>query len=151
MLPLILMENTFSETGDLIINGNITNKNNGDEYVIKKSQMDRMEKTVITTGTSWTPVSDFEGVKVSSILSLVGANGDTLSMHAINDYEVDIPVSDVSKYQIILATKINGMLITTRDYGPYFVIYPRDEYREELDRPKFLARFIWQVDKITVK
>lgn len=148
---IIIASNAHAEIGDLVLSGNITNHNYGKQYLFKKSDITKMKQHKIVTGTSWTPVSTFEGVKISDLLAKVGANGTILSMHAINDYEVDIPVSDINNYQPILATKINGISLTVRDYGPYFVIYPIDTYKDELDRPKYLARFIWQVDKIMVK
>mgnify|MGYP000994153421 CR=1 FL=1 len=71
-------------------------------------------------------------------------------MHALNDYWVDIPISDVEDFNIILANKMDGKPLEIRNFGPYFVIYPLDSNPTKLNSPIYLSRFIWQVDKITV-
>jgi hypothetical protein len=143
--------NSFADTGDLLIKGEISEKNCSEGYLISKSEMDSLPQSVIVTGTSWTARSKFEGVKLSTILERAGAHGKTLSFHALNDYEVDIPTSDVNNYGVILAARMNNQPLSIRTFGPYFVIYPRDDFRQTLGRPEYLARFIWQVDQITVK
>jgi hypothetical protein len=110
-----------------------------------------LPQSTIVTGTPWTPVSTFEGVRVATILQKAGSRGKILSFHALNDYEVDIPVSDINNFGVILASKMNKKPLTIRNFGPYFIIYPRDKWRETLNRPEYLARFIWQVDSIEVK
>lgn len=76
--------------------------------------------------------------------------GSRLKVHALNDYWVEIPMSDVVNYNILLASKIDGKAFSIRDFGPYFVIYPVDERREELNSPVKFSKFVWQVDSITV-
>lgn len=143
----------YSKSGDLFINGYVNVKNSVDGYVLTKEMFDTMSKSSIKTSTSWTPKGqpvNFEGVKIKDILKLVEAKGETLRVHALNDYWVDIPVTDVNTYDIILATKMDGKPLQVRDFGPYFVIYPVDSYPTKLNSPIYLSRFIWQVDKITV-
>ncbi|WP_230202198.1 putative pterin-binding protein, partial [Serratia marcescens] len=92
----------------------------------------------------------FEGVKFKDLLKLVGARGKTLRMRALNDYWVDIPVSDIEQFDILLANKMDGNPLKVRDFGPYFVIYPMDKFYDKLNSPTFQARHIWQVSGITV-
>lgn len=144
---------SIAKTGDISIDGKIRKTNSGNVFILSKEYFDNMKKSQIKTTTSWTKKDhrvNFEGVKVKDILNEVGAFGSTLRMHALNDYWVDIPVSDVDKYDIILANKMDGKNLKVRDFGPYFVIYPVDKNPDELNKPIYLSRFIWQVDKITV-
>lgn len=71
-------------------------------------------------------------------------------MRALNDYWVDIPVSDIEQFDILLANKMDGELMKVRDFGPYFVIYPMDKFYDKLNSPTYQARHIWQINGITV-
>ncbi|AWO81821.1 putative pterin-binding protein [Serratia marcescens] len=117
---------------------------------LTKAMMDALPKTSITTSTAWTPKEKFTGTSFKDILTEVGITGKIVRVHALNDYWVDIPMSDVDKYNIILASKRNDIPLKVRDFGPYFVIYPLDEHYEELNKPIFYSRFVWQVEHITV-
>lgn len=117
---------------------------------LTKAMMDALPKTSITTSTAWTPKEKFSGTSFKDILTEVGITGKIVRVHALNDYWVDIPMSDVDKYNIILASKRNDTPLKVRDFGPYFVIYPLDEHYEELNKPIFYSRFVWQVEHITV-
>ena len=52
-------------------------------------------------------------------------------MRALNDYWVDIPVSDIEQFDILLANKMDGNPLKVRDFGPYFVIYPMDKFYDK--------------------
>lgn len=152
LATLLLLPFTVNAApGDILIDGNIALQNGKREIVLTKSALSAMPKARIKTSTSWTPEAVFEGIPVADILERVGAQGSILRFHALNDYFVDIPVSDVETYHIILATTMDGKPLTVRNFGPYFVIYPIDAYRHELDRPRYHSRFIWQVNKISVQ
>lgn len=140
--------------GDIYIDGKIGVTNAGEAYVLTEQQFNELPQYTIKTSTSWTingRAVNFEGVRVRDILQLVKASGKTLRMHALNDYWVNIPVSDTTDFDIILARKMDGKPLEVRTFGPYFVIYPLDSNREKLNTPVYLSRFIWQVDKITVQ
>jgi len=117
---------------------------------LTRAMMDALPKTSITTSTAWTPKERFTGTSFKDILSKVGITGKIVRVHALNDYWVDIPMSDIDKCNIILASSRNDIPLKVRDFGPYFVIYPLDEHYEELNKPLFYSRFVWQVEHLTV-
>lgn len=153
VLSFATISNANAKVGDIYINGKIATTNTKNGYILTSQKFNELPKTIIRTTTSWTakdhPVN-FEGVKIKDILHLVNAKGKTLRMHALNDYWVDIPISDVEDFNIILANKMDGKPLEIRNFGPYFVIYPLDSNPTKLNSPIYLSRFIWQVDKITV-
>jgi len=104
-----------------------------------------------TTATPWysTPMK-FEGVPLAKLLERLGASGQSLMVVALNDYSSDIPVSDIKKYNVLLALKVNGEYISVRDKGPMFIIYPFDT-DPELQHQTYYGRSVWQVSKIVVK
>jgi hypothetical protein len=134
------------QTGDLRVTDGKTNTTT----ILTKTMIDALPKTSITTSTAWTPKDKFSGPSFKDILSKVGITGKMVRVHALNDYWVDIPMSDIDKYNIILANKRNDVQLRVRDFGPYFVIYPLDEHYEELNKPIFYSRFVWQVEHLTV-
>ncbi|MBL1188744.1 oxidoreductase, partial [Escherichia coli] len=103
----ILQTSALSFT--LEVAGNIENTTDP----VKKSslftdkQLLAMPVRSITTSTSWTPQRKFEGIGVADILARVGAKGSTLTFYALNDYYIDVPLSDVEKYNMILAYKMD--------------------------------------------
>lgn len=52
---------------------------------------------------------------------------------------------------MILAATQDGKRLEVRNFGPLWVMYPRDAYPQELNSATYESRFIWQVNKITVK
>ncbi|WJV63442.1 hypothetical protein PCO86_05180 [Pectobacteriaceae bacterium CE70] len=89
ILTLLFSVPSFAKIGDLYIDGDITNKNNGSGYLLTMDDFNKLKKSHIKTTTSWTEtghVVDFEGVKFKDLLTLVGAHGKTLRMRALNDY-----------------------------------------------------------------
>lgn len=110
-----------------------------------------LPQTTIRTATNWTLVADFTGVKVTDLLELVGAYGTVLEFRTLDDFMVRIPVQEFSKYGVILARKMNGELLKLSNFGPYFVIYPRDLYEDELKTVIAESKFAWHVNRIIVK
>ncbi|MBM6399591.1 molybdopterin-dependent oxidoreductase [Phycicoccus sonneratiae] len=92
----------------------------------------------------------FRGVLLRSLLDTVGATGGTtLHTTAINDYAVDIPMSDVDQYPVMLATSVDGQRMTVERYGPTRVVYPTDSF--DLDPVTYDPRWIWQLKSLEVE
>ena len=103
------------------------------------------------TSTAWTSgKQDFEGVSLKVLLERVGAFGDRIEAIALNDYKVEIPVSDFSRWPVILAYRANGALLRVRDKGPLWIVYPQDDF-PALDSKDVQGKWAWQVKEIRVK
>jgi len=101
--------------------------------------------------TPWTDgVVSFSGPLLRDVLALAGAAGDTLHMTAANDYQVDVPMDDAGKYELILAMSMNGEPLTVRTKGPLWLIYPWDK-RDELRTETYYSRSVWQLIAIEVR
>lgn len=107
--------------------------------------------TAFDTSTTWTDgVQTFEGVELAALVAALGLEDGTLTATAINDYAVDIPVSDAVEGGPIVAWSRDGALMSVRDKGPLWIVYPYDSdaaYRTEA----IYARSIWQLDRIEVR
>lgn len=93
----------------------------------------------------------FDGVLVSDLLAVAGVADDATTLYtvALNDYAVEIPVEDVEKYPVMLATEVDGQRMGVERYGPIRIIYPYDSY--DLDETVYDPRWIWQLKAIDVR
>jgi len=84
------------------------------------------------------------------LMEYLKATGNTLQATAINDYAIDIPIEDFQEHDVIIAYKMNGKVMSIRDKGPLWIIYPWSDtpsLRSEL----YHSRSIWQLIKISIK
>jgi len=87
----------------------------------------------------------FTGPLLGTLLKVAGVHQAVLHFGAINDYTVDIPVSD-TKYAPMLATRADGERMTVARYGPVRVVYPTTGVH--LDPTLYDSRWIWQLTTI---
>jgi len=136
----------------LIVRGNISKFTDEKAKIYRFSEEEFMSlhQNSITTSTTWTKRSRFDGPLLANVLKHVGASGSRLDVQALDDYSASIPMSDLDAFGPILAHSRDGKRMTARDHGPLFVMYPRDKYPSKLNTPPAQAKFIWQVRRITV-
>ncbi len=93
----------------------------------------------------------FSGPLLRDVIApLAFSESDTLVLTAINEYKVEIPVSDAIKYDVIVALEKDGAPMSIRENGPLWVIYPMSEH-PELQEAIYTSRLIWQLIGIDVK
>lgn len=153
MFIALSVGNTYADEIKLNVSGKITNFTDKKTGVYHFSEKDflALKPYTIKTTTSWTPLTTFVGARLSDVLKIVGATGTTLEMHALDDYMFSIPMSDAEKYGVILAYSMDGVRIERKKFGPLFVIYPRDDFPNELRLPTAEAKFVWQLSSIIVR
>lgn len=140
-------------TGEVIltVSGDIEHTNGEGVAEFDLAMLESLGLGELTTSTAWTegrPV--FEGVSAQALMTLVGARGGMVRAEALNDYHVDIPLSDFRDFPVLLALKMDGKYMRVRDKGPIWIVYPLDQYAE-LDRPDIQHRWIWQLRHLHVK
>ncbi|WP_284265623.1 oxidoreductase [Roseicyclus amphidinii] len=135
----------------LTVSGAIGQTNAGDEALLDLELLVRLGTTEFETETIWTDgPQTFVGVELVDLLAALEAEGDILRAVALNDYAVEIPVSDAVEGGPIIAFLRNGEEMSVRDKGPLWLVYPYDnvaEYRSEVT----YARSIWQLARIEVQ
>lgn len=137
-------------SGDVVltISGRISETNGDGVARFDLPMLQEMGATRIETATIWTEGSQtFEGVPLIDLVEALGAEGSVIAASALNDYTVEIPLSDIIPGGPILAYAQNGEPLSVRDKGPLWVIYPYDakaEYQSEV----IYARSIWQVKRM---
>ncbi|WP_322042447.1 molybdopterin-dependent oxidoreductase [Paraburkholderia sp. J67] len=137
----------------LDINGevHVTNNSAHTAYHFSEAQLLKLPAHSISTATTWTPRSTFTGPLLTDVLKTVGAYGSQIEIHTIDDYTCVVPVSDAARYGAVLAYEMNGKRLKVSDFGPLFLIYPRDQYPLELDGAAGDSKFAWQIVSMTIK
>ncbi len=134
----------------LTISGQIDVTNVDGTLQFDRETFAEIDQTQIDTSTIWTDsVHMFQGVSLLSLTELLGVSEGTLVATAINDYSIEIPVSDAIEDGPIIAYEMDGKPMSVRDKGPLWVIYPYDsspDYRTAVIH----GRSIWQLDRIEV-
>lgn len=135
----------------LTISGAIGATNMDGAAAFDQAMLDGLAQHTINSETPWYDGErTFSGVLFSAVLEAVGATGSALSVTALNGYSADIPRSDVTDSPVILASRVNGDLLSVRDKGPLFVIYPFDSH-PELFNEVYFGRSVWQVTAMSVQ
>ncbi|MCZ8152715.1 MAG: molybdopterin-dependent oxidoreductase [Rhodobacteraceae bacterium] len=140
-------------SGDVVltITGSIDETNGDDVARFDLAMLQDLAATRIETTTIWTEGPQvFEGVSLIALIDALGAEGSVIAASALNDYTVEIPLSDAIPGGPILAYAQNGEPLSVRDKGPLWVVYPYDskpEYQSEV----IYARSIWQVKRMEIR
>ncbi|WP_417740714.1 molybdopterin-dependent oxidoreductase [Salipiger sp.] len=134
----------------LTISGEIENTNGDGTAAFDLEMLRALGATEITTDTIWTPGTiTFTGVELKTLLEHVGATGTEIDATAINNYTVVVPVEDAVEDGPILAYEMDGRLMSRREKGPLWLIYPyasNAAYRTEV----IYSRSIWQLDRMAI-
>lgn len=132
----------------LTVSGEVSVTNVDDTLVLDRDMLMALETTSFETSTIWTDgVHTFEGVSLKTLTQFLGLEDGTMLATAINDYTVEIPLSDAVEGGPIIAYLMDGNTMSVRDKGPLWVVYPYDsnaDYRSEVT----YARSIWQLDRV---
>ncbi|MGO1119928.1 molybdopterin-dependent oxidoreductase [Rhodovibrionaceae bacterium A322] len=147
-----LAEQLPTPTGKVLltVSGNIEHTNGDGVASFDREMLMALGSHSLTVETPWTEgANTFKGPLVKDLLSRVGARGKTIMATAINDYQTEIPVEDAQTYNIILAMEHNGKVLTVRNRGPLWVIFPWSEH-SELQTEMYYARSIWQLKSLSI-
>lgn len=127
----------------------VTNAENAADFDLEMIHALGLRKLI--TSTPWTDgTQEFSGVLMRDILEAVGAAGKTVEAVALNEYAMEIDISDFENYPVMLATTLNGEKLRIRDKGPLWIIYPRDDF-DELRSQKIDNKMVWQLRRLIVK
>lgn len=95
------------------------------------------------------PVSEFTGPKLADVLAAAGAEGDRVTIQAIDGYAITEPIADLVGRAAILATSRDGKALGLGGFGPMQLVFPRAE-RSDLGEMND-DWWIWQIFHIRVE
>jgi hypothetical protein len=134
----------------LSIGGRIQRTNQGERAALDMAMLEALAQRTFTTKTPWfKQPRKFTGPLLRDVLGLVGAQGNTLRVTALNDYRIDVPSDDARRFDVVLARMVDDKPITVREKGPLFMIYPFDS-DAALRNALYYSRSVWQLNSIDV-
>ena len=129
----------------LTVEGRIGVTNTPEGAAFDLAMLESLDPVEFKTTTIWTEgPQSFRGVPLSRLISELRAEGTTILASALNDYTVEIPVTDAVEGGPILAFEQNGERLSVRDKGPLWIVYPYDS-TPDYQTVVIYARSIWQV------
>ncbi len=135
----------------LTVRGKVSQTNSEDGARFDLAMLDALPQGRFEGETPWTKGKTvFTGPLGSAVLEAVGASGSVMRVAALNDYSADVPVADFRQHAVILATRHDGALMSVREQGPLWVIYPMDR-EPELRIESTYTRSVWQVSSIDIR
>lgn len=149
----VLADDLPTPTGEIIltISGAIAHTNGDGVARFDRAMLEAMPVVTLDTTTIWTEgTQSFAGVSLADVMAAVGASGTVMMATAINDYAVEVPMSDATPGRAVIAYLRNGDAMSVRDKGPLWVVYDYDgdpEFQTEV----IYSRSIWQLDRIVVQ
>lgn len=136
----------------LTISGKINTHNQGETIIM---DMPTIESLGMVEYTVIDPFKKekiaYQGVLMKDLFELwqVDGKATAISFTALNDYEIDIPITMFDEIPIILAVKNDGEYMPISDRGPAMLVLPTDDY--DLDPDIYNKYWAWQLKSIDVQ
>jgi hypothetical protein len=135
----------------LTVSGAISETNAAKTARFDRAMMNRLPQEVLRTHTPWTEGQQvFEGVRLVDLLRLLKAQGKLLTVHALNDYQVELDLRLFLPFDPLLALRHNGEEMRIADKGPIWLVFPQDDY-PDLDQARVHDLWVWQIDRLVVE
>jgi len=134
----------------LTISGKIERTNSAAGAQFDREMLETLGRASITTRSEVSSVPQvFDGVPLRAVLERVGASGMAMRATALNDYVIVIPLEDL-QFEPILAMRADNRVLTVRDKGPLWIVYPRDTHKV-LQDIRYDSRWVWQLSKLNIE
>lgn len=116
----------------------------------REDLMDLPQHQLVTTTSVTDGTVAFEGFMVRDLLNAHDAEGEVVIATALNDYQMEIPMSDFERFDVLGAMSMDGTELSPRDKGPIWIVYPRDDHTE-LQDIRYDTRWVWQLVSLHVQ
>ena len=134
----------------LTVQGRVRMPNDGKRAQFDMAMLEALPQRTLQTKTPWyAQARRFTGPLLRDVLAAAGAQGSNLRLVALNDYQVDMPMEDPMRHDVVVARLMDDKPMTVRDKGPLFIIYPFDA-QAELRSAIYYGRSAWQLRTIEV-
>lgn len=142
-------ETLIADQSDILLQ--VTGHNTAAPAKLDRAMLDALPVTTIETSSVVTDgTHSFTGFLMRDLLDHLGASGESVTAIALNDYAVEIPITDFYDYDVIVATHMDGKELRRADKGPLWIVYPRDDHRE-LQDIRYDYRWVWQLYLLDVQ
>ncbi len=93
----------------------------------------------------------YRGVLMRDLLELWQVDEDAQQVYlvALNDYAIEVPLSEFYQYPVLFALQADGVYMEPDTQGPAMLVYPLDQYAFDLTKVK--RNWIWQIKSIELQ
>jgi hypothetical protein len=136
----------------LTVTGAISAHNDGSEVALDMATLESIGLVRYAVDDPWLAARhEYTGVLLADLLDTLGAatTATTVTITALDDYQVDIDMADIRRWPILLATASDGARMAVADKGPTRIVFPYHAY-PEIDQLTYKDLWIWQLATIEV-
>ena len=136
----------------LKVTGNLDPADPADgEVLFDMAMIQALPQHEVVTSNPWVDKPHkYVGPKLADVPTEVKANGKSITLTALNSFQIRINWDKVRQYDPILAWQDDGVTMRVRDKGPLWFILPLDQH-PELKRSEFTDMMIWQLSAIDIQ
>ncbi len=121
------------------------------EALFDMAMIQALPQHEIVTSNPWVDKPHkYVGPRMADVLTAVKASGKSITLTALNSFQIRINWDKVKQYDPILAWQDDGVTMRVRDKGPLWFILPLDQH-PELKRSEFTDMMIWQLSGIDIQ
>jgi len=135
----------------LTVDGAIANSNGDGSTFFDLALLKTLPARALKMETPWTKGEhSFTGVPLEALMQWVGAQGKTVTLFALNDYSVDMPITDGAALGALVVYLLDGQPMLPSDKGPLWLVYPYAEH-PETQSETYYQRSVWNLYSMTVR
>lgn len=135
----------------LSVDGAIANTNGDGGAFFDLALLKTLPARELKMETPWTKGEHvFTGVPLEALMQWLGAEGQTVTAFALNDYSVDVPVTDGAELGALVVYLLDGQPMLPSDKGPLWLVYPYAEH-PETQSETYYQRSVWNLYSMTVR
>jgi len=94
-------------------------------------------------------IVEFSGPLLADVMAAAGAEGETVTISAMDGYAIDVPMSELVDKGAVLALSRDGKPFGIGNFGPAQVVFPRSDNPDLSEMPD--DWWIWQIYYISVQ
>ncbi len=95
------------------------------------------------------PKVAFTGPLLADVLAAAGAEGETVTVQAMDGYAVEVPMAEMMDKGAVVALKRDGKPLGIGGFGPTQIVFPRAERADLAEMPD--DWWIWSIYHISVQ
>ncbi|WP_205789976.1 hypothetical protein [Microvirga makkahensis] len=134
----------------LIISGSTGQTAMGYEARLDRNMLESLRPASVETFSFvWAKKPLCEDIPRRIVPGREGRKGTSIVVTVPNRCKITTPLGDL-KYEPVSAMRVDGQVLTLRDKGPPWVVYP-GEAAPALQAPIYEARWIWQLIRLQVE
>jgi len=107
------------------------------------------QTTVTTDFPKGGPEVTFTGPALAEVLAAAGAQGDTVTIRAMDGYAVEAPMAEMVGKGAVVAIERDGKPLGIGSFGPTQIVFPRAERADLADMTD--DWWVWQIYHINVE